>query len=270
MSGFKGRLLAFLLLSLLLLTSCSISDLLDDKGLFPDLKEPADNADGEGNPQLDGSDYLYDEIYDEITLEVLNTSSGDESAAADKDDKSDENESVSDNNDGKNGINTGRGTTGKEAEPGQITATMEIKLYFADRAAVSEGKPGPYGFVAPAVRRVPATSGILKYTLNELIKGPLPQEEGLDPVLPSTVKVNGIVIKDRVAVIDFSKALLTDHPGGTMGATITQQALVFTASQFDSVDGVMVTVEGSPWDDGHFIWEYPIYEEELIKSMKSN
>jgi len=33
------------------------------------------------------------------------------------------------------------------------------------------------------------------------------------------------------------------------------------------VDGVLVTVEGEPWSDGHFIWDTPIYADELTKTF---
>lgn len=147
-------------------------------------------------------------------------------------------------------------------------AFWTIKLFFADRDLVAEDKPGPYGFVTPTMREVPVTSGILKYTLNELIKGPLSGEKNLGSVLPPTVKMNRLSIQDKVAIIDFSKALLTDHPGGTLGGSITVQALVFTASQFDSIDGVLLTVEGEPWDDGHFVWDTPIYEKDLLNNIE--
>ncbi len=147
---------------------------------------------------------------------------------------------------------------------------MEIKLFFADKALAEEGKLGEYGFVSPVVRKVPATSGILKVTLNELIKGPLPDEQNLSPVIPATAEVNKVTIENKVAVIDFSNSLISNHSGGTLGGSITMQALVFTAAQFESVDGVLVTVEGQPWDDGHFIWDIPIYEEELLSSIRNN
>lgn len=158
-----------------------------------------------------------------------------------------------------------------EKQPNTENIQMEIQLFFADSALVDEGKLGSYGFVTPVVRKVPATSGILKVALDELIKGPLPEEEGkLGPVIPATAKVNGAIIEDRVAIIDFNKALITDHSGGTLGGSITMQALVFTASQFESIDGVLVTVEGQPWDDGHFIWDASIYEEDLLGSILNN
>lgn len=147
-------------------------------------------------------------------------------------------------------------------------AFWTIKLFFADRDLVVEGKPGPYGFVTPVGREVPVISGILKYTLNELIKGPLSGEKNLGSVLPPSVKINKLSIQEEVAAIDFNEALLTDHPGGTLGGSITMQAIVFTASQFDSINGVLVTVEGEPWDDGHFVWDSPIYESDLLNNIE--
>ena len=147
-------------------------------------------------------------------------------------------------------------------------AFWSIKLFFADRDLVVEDKPGPYGFVTPAVREMPVTSGILKCTLDELIKGPLSGEKNLGSVLPPSVKINKLSIQDKVAAIDFNEALLTDHPGGTLGGSITIQALVFTASQFDSIDAVLVTVKGEPWNDGHFVWDTPIYEKDLLNNIQ--
>lgn len=195
MSVFRAR-LVFLLLSLLFLTSCSMFGLLDTEQVTG-FQKPTDNANNENNLESESlTDYTYedDSSYEnEIALEVLNIDYSDGIA-------SDDNESISDGKDGRSASGSSdRGTVKKETDlHDQKSIKMEIKLYFADKEAVSSGKPGLYGFVTPTVRKVPATSGILRYTLNELIKGPLSQEDGLDPVLPATVKVNKVVIKDRV------------------------------------------------------------------------
>ncbi|HHY83358.1 MAG TPA: GerMN domain-containing protein [Clostridiales bacterium] len=262
MFKFRGR-MWILLLSIMLLTSCSISGLINPSGADSYTQEPGNAADIRETENQSESGSHEDNLSEdgsanEITLEVLNAETEDESIPAGQE---------------THAGNSSRGNKNTEKSagiPDSKPVKMEIKLYFADREAVSSGKPGQYGFVTPTVRKVPATSGILKYTISELIKGPLPEEEGLDPVIPATVKINKVIIKDKVAVIDFNKALLTDHPGGTLGGTITRHAIVFTASQFDSVDGVMVTVEDNPWNDGHFIWDYPIYADELLNSMKNN
>jgi spore germination protein GerM len=102
------------------------------------------------------------------------------------------------------------------------------------------------------------------------VKGPLPEEEGINPTIPASAAVNKVSIKDGIALIDFNQAMADDHKGGTMAGAVTMQSIVFTASQFDSVDGVLVTVEGQPWSDGHFIWDTPVYADELAKNYSRN
>lgn len=140
---------------------------------------------------------------------------------------------------------------------------IELMLFFADRTAVTEGPLGPYRFVTPVPRTVPATSSVLKAALEELIKGPLPEDKGVDPVIPNTAKLLGVSIENGIAYVDFNKAFAMDQAGGTTGGAITMQSIVFTAAQFDTVDGVVVNVEGEPWSDGHFIWDTPIYADSL-------
>ena len=95
-----------------------------------------------------------------------------------------------------------------------------------------------------------------------------PEEADLSPVLPASAKVNGAKIADRIAIIDFSNELISDHSGGSLAARLPCSS-GFTACQFDSVDGVLVTVEGNPWDEGHFVWDTPIYQQELLSSIRS-
>ena len=140
---------------------------------------------------------------------------------------------------------------------------IELILFFADRTAVNDGTSGPYRFVTPVQRTVPATSGVLKAALEELIKGPLPEDNGVDPVIPKSAKLLGVSIEDGIAYVNFNKAFAMDQAGGTLGGAITLQSIVFTAAQFDIVDGVVVNVEGEPWSDGHFIWDTPIYADSL-------
>lgn len=236
------------------LSSCSLTDLLDpldfntnkpdDGGSTPGIIAEPDNEQPvinivDGSSRAEENDEFNDEVSpkDNIVLTVSSLIPGNSLP----------------NND-------------KTSQPVQ----MEIKLFFADEALIEEGKTRIYGFVTPVTRKVPATSGILKVALNELIKGPLPEEKNLSPVVPASAEVNKVTIEDRVAVIDFNKALITDHSGGTLGGAITMQALVFTAAQFDSVDGVLVTIDGQPWDDGHFIWDTPIYSQDLLSSFQNN
>jgi spore germination protein GerM len=242
------RILCLFLLSVFLFTSCSMNGLFGNKNdSGSGLEQPGDDAlnsdaeDGTLNGSLDDT---------EIALTVLTGEETSDRVPA--------------------------GSVDTESNPGvqpdsdPTSVQMELQLYFADRKAVEDGKLGPYGFVTPVVRHIPATSGILAEAMKELVKGPLPEEEGINPTIPASAAVNKVSIKDGIALIDFNQAMADDHKGGTLAGAVTMQSIVFTASQFDSVDGVLVTVEGQPWSDGHFIWDTPFYADELAKNYSRN
>lgn len=244
-----------LIYMLCLLTSCSFSRLLDP------LAYDGGNTE-EGLPNSDDTDLIYRNYENEINDFENSDYENDARPVA----------NIADDieltlNTSKPG--TSEPDTHTAVPPASRPVHMEIKLYFADMAYIEKGTKGAYGYVTPVIRKVPATSGILKAAMDELIKGPLPEEADLSPVLPASAKVNGAKIADRIAIIDFSNELISDHSGGSLGGTIAMQALVFTACQFDSIDGVLVTVEGNPWDEGHFVWDTPIYEQELLSSIRS-
>jgi spore germination protein GerM len=75
----------------------------------------------------------------------------------------------------------------------------------------------------------------------------------------------GITIKNGLATLDFNDKMFSDHQGGTLGGAITVQSLVLTATQFPSVDEVVVLAGGNPWSDGHFVWDRPLGAEDLLQ-----
>lgn len=139
----------------------------------------------------------------------------------------------------------------------QSTKTIKINLFFADKAAAENDTPGKHGYVTPVQREITASESFLKSTLEELIAGPKEKEGNLSSVLSTKTKINGINIKDGIATIDFNRNVY-DNIGGTLRGTITIQSLVYTATQFPTVDKVMVWVEGHPWTDEHTTWDKPI------------
>jgi len=142
--------------------------------------------------------------------------------------------------------------------------TVELQIFFADEISVQSGEAGTFGFVAPVTREVTVEGSQLEAALSELIKGPRPEEEEYFSVMPSTAKVLSVQVDQAVARVDFSRELLTDAVGGTLGGTVFMQAIVLTLTQFPGVEQVAVLVEGEPWSDGHFIWEQPLGPKELI------
>ena len=152
-----------------------------------------------------------------------------------------------------------------EPEPGNDNETLTVTLYFGCPEALETGEPGEYGFVTPVSREIPRTQEVLRATLEELIRGPTPEDGDLHTVIPSSVSILSIRIEDAVAIIDLSDdALGEEWRGGTLGGTVFVQSIVRTATQFPTVDKVQVLVDGAPWDDGHWVWDQPQWAEDDV------
>lgn len=166
------------------------------------------------------------------------------------------------------GENNGDEPAGKEDGEGEDEkpeqpSTVRVVLYFADEEAVRDDIPGETGYLKAVTRDCPYTLEVLRLALQELIRGPLPEESGLGRTIPASTKINSLAIEDGIALIDFSMEVIADAPGGTCSGTLFIQSMVYTATQFPTVDLVLVTVEGEPWSDGHSVWEEPIGRDDV-------
>jgi len=172
-----------------------------------------------------------------------------------------------------------------EADEVQEEASLEITLYFACPEAVHTGEPGEYGYVTPVAREVPHTDEVLRTAVQELIRGPEEDERAwcdecdekqwepcdeclehrVSPVAPDSVEIRGINIEGGIASIDLCRELFAAEDGvaGTLGGAIFVQSMVWTATEFPTVDEVQVLVEGEYFDDGHMIWEEPRGRDDL-------
>ncbi len=143
-----------------------------------------------------------------------------------------------------------------ETEP---EPTMDVTLYFGDPQAMETGQQGEYGYVTPVSREIAETEAVLKATLEQLIKGPLPEDGDILAVMPDTVNILGITIEQGTATIDICDEIYGgDWAGGHQASELFMQAVTWTATQFEQVDDVIVLVEGNYWEDGHFIWDQPL------------
>lgn len=123
-------------------------------------------------------------------------------------------------------------------ESPQIVENQEMKkvvLYFAD--------PTGQKLVAEE-RAIPKVEGIARATVEELLKGPAPGSSLL-PTIPKGTVLRDINIRpDGLARVDFSKELVTNHSGGSLGESLTVYSIVNTLTQFPSVKQVQILVEG--------------------------
>ncbi len=95
----------------------------------------------------------------------------------------------------------------------------------------------------PVKRNIKAESP-LKGALNELIKGPnrAEKKKGLLTAIPNDLRIRNVQIVGRNAVLDFNDAIETNANGEILLTRVDQ--LVYTATQFEGVDSVIIKVNG--------------------------
>jgi hypothetical protein len=82
----------------------------------------------------------------------------------------------------------------------------------------------------------------VRAVVEELILGP---REGLIAVLPPQAKLLAVEIEGQTAVLDFSRDLITRHPGGSISELLTVHALANTvAVNFPHLRQVRILVAG--------------------------
>ena len=100
------------------------------------------------------------------------------------------------------------------------------------------------GTLAAARRQVPATRAVGEAAVRELLAGPTPAERALGYAteVPGDAAFLDLTITDRLATVDLSRAYA---PGGAPTAGRAAQ-VVFTLTQFPTVDGVRLRLAGRP------------------------
>jgi spore germination protein GerM len=80
--------------------------------------------------------------------------------------------------------------------------------------------------------------------LRELIEGPSAGEKGKDylTAVPPALRLKGVKLRNRVAELDFDSALGEGATGTILMNRVDQ--IIYTATQFDDVDGVTITING--------------------------
>ena len=122
-----------------------------------------------------------------------------------------------------------------DTEPPQDT---EIKIYLLKLNERSEK------IYLSQVRRRVRGEKILETSLESLIRGPSAseQERGYITAVPATLKIRRVRIIGRTAEIDFSGAIEDGASGDILLKRIQQ--IVYTATQFDNVDSVIIIING--------------------------
>lgn len=92
----------------------------------------------------------------------------------------------------------------------------------------------------------PATPAAARLAMEDLLAGPIgPEAESGDTTaIPEGTRLLGISISDGVATVDLSDEF--DSGGGSAGMFLRLAQVVFTLTQFATVDGVEFRIEGKP------------------------
>lgn len=121
------------------------------------------------------------------------------------------------------------------ASPVSLGQTVDVQLFFGD----AKGKT-----LAVERRVIPKVEGIGRATISELIKGPSKQS-GLVATVPTGTTLLDINVRpDGLAIVDFSREIIDNHPGGATAENLTVYSVVNTLAQFPSVNRVQLLVEG--------------------------
>lgn len=126
--------------------------------------------------------------------------------------------------------------------------TMQLTLYYPSADAAH---------LVPEVRSFPINEAPARIAVEALLGGTnLPQTA---KVFPTDTKLRRLWIKDEVAYVDFSKAILKGN-GGSASETLLVASVVNTLTEFPTVEKVKFLVEGKSIDTlyGHLDLTEPL------------
>ncbi|MBM7855453.1 spore germination protein GerM [Desulfohalotomaculum tongense] len=141
----------------------------------------------------------------------------------------------------------------------EVMDKIPVVLYFANHR----------GYLVAQQREIPKVDGIARMTMQELAKGP-EADCGLLPTLPPGTQLKDINIRDGVCIVDWTKELKENHPGGSSSELLTVYSIVNTLTQFSTVDKVQILVDGRVVETlaGHVDLSVPLEREDnLITSQ---
>lgn len=106
-----------------------------------------------------------------------------------------------------------------------------------------------------------------KELIDELIKG---SKKGLIPTIPPQTRCINLRIDEKgVAIVNFSKSLLKNHPGGSSAEMVTVYSIVNSLTlNFPEIKRVQIFIDGKSIDtiSGHLSLRHPISPKtDLIK-----
>ncbi|MDD3072322.1 MAG: GerMN domain-containing protein [Candidatus Pacebacteria bacterium] len=115
------------------------------------------------------------------------------------------------------------------------TEMMKVLVFF--------GKTGEEEIPFPVERELPKTEGVAMASLLALLEGPTEEEvnEGYFTLINPGVIVQGIVIRDGVAEVDFNSRL--NEVAGSATVLFIRLQIEETLKQFETIDEVIISID---------------------------
>jgi germination protein M len=130
--------------------------------------------------------------------------------------------------------------TGKPPSPTETTETTLVRAYF-----YLGGEPGSAGLV-PVLREVGSAAAV-SGAMNALLAGPTAEESGertITSAIPEGSRVLDLTVADGVATVDLSHEF--ESGGGSTSMFVRLGQVVFTLTQFSTVQAVRFRIDGQP------------------------
>ena len=118
-------------------------------------------------------------------------------------------------------------------------ATTIVRAYF-----YLGGEIGTAGLV-PVLREVPVTRAVATAAMHALLAGPTAAESGereITSAVPAGSRLLGLRVENGIATVDLSREF--ESGGGSMSIFVRLGQVVYTLTQFPTVDAVTFQVEG--------------------------
>lgn len=112
------------------------------------------------------------------------------------------------------------------------TETIGVRVYFVDEDRL-----------ASAFRRMTATKAVATAALTELLAGPA-AADGMTSAVPGGTRLLGVAVADGVATVDLSGEF--GSGGGSLSMLLRVGQVVYTATQFPTVQRVAFRIDGTP------------------------
>jgi germination protein M len=134
------------------------------------------------------------------------------------------------------------GATTKPTPTPSPTGTTVVRAYF-----VLGSFTGNEGLV-PVLRTFPETTAVASMAMQALLEGPNDAEMEISPAMytaiPDGSRLLGLMIKDGIATVDLTGAFASG--GGTYSMSARLAQVVYTLTQFPTVDRVVFELDGKP------------------------